>query len=80
MTGAQLKLHLPSGDYLNLAVFGVKKDPAAEVLAVSIQRHTGTNWEDLGRLSVFRSGEGNYSEIHNTKPPRETQEQTTAGK
>ena len=81
MSGSQPKARfssrLPSGDYLTLAVWAGKKDPTAEVLTIQIRHSTGNSWETTGRLALYRTGDGNYSQLPERQPPKETQEQKT---
>jgi hypothetical protein len=81
MTGSQPKAsffcRLPSGDHLNLAIWAGKRDPEAEVLKVSITHRAEDSWESIGELSVYRTSQGNYSELHGSQPVKETQEQGT---
>jgi len=81
MSGSQPKARfssrLPSGDYLTLAVWAGKKDPTAEVLTIQIRHSTGNSWETTGRLALYRAGDGNYSQLPERQPPKETQEQKT---
>jgi len=83
MSGSQPKARfssrLPSGDYLTLAVWPGKKDPTAEVLTIQIRHSTGDSWETAGRLALYRTGDGNYSQLPERQPARETQEQRTSG-
>ena len=50
-------------DYLNLTVWPGKADPAAEVIVAQIRRNTGENWETVGRLAVYRTSDGSYSQL-----------------
>jgi hypothetical protein len=83
MSGSQPKARfssrLPNGDYLNLTVWAGKKDPTAEVLAIEIRHSAGSSWETTGRLAVYRTGDGNYSQLPERQPAKETQEQKAAG-
>ena len=80
MSGSQPKARfssrLPSGDYLTLAVWAGKKDPTAEVLTIQIRHSTGESWETTGRLALYRTGDGNYSQLPERQPPRATQEKS----
>jgi len=81
MSGSQPKARfssrLPSGDYLTLAVWAGKKDPTAEVLTIQIRQSAGNSWETIGRLALYRTGDGNYSQLPERQPVREPQEQKT---
>ena len=81
MSGSQPKARfssrLPNGDYLTLAVWAGKKDPTAEVLAIQIRHSAGSSWETIGRLAVYRTGDGNYSQLPERQPMKATQEERT---
>ena len=81
MSGSQPKARfssrLPNGDYLTLAVWAGKKDPTAEVLTIQIRHSAGSSWETTGRLALYRTGDGNYSQLPERQPAREPQEQKT---
>ncbi|MGD0549255.1 MAG: hypothetical protein ABSA81_01755 [Candidatus Bathyarchaeia archaeon] len=83
MSGSQPKARfssrLPTEDYLTLAVWAEKKDPTAEVLTIQIRHSAGSSWETTGRLAVYRTGDGNYSQLPERQPARETREQKAAG-
>jgi hypothetical protein len=50
-------------DYLNIAVWPGKADPAAEVITVQLRRNEGEKWETVSRLAVYRSPDGTYSKL-----------------
>ncbi len=50
-------------DYLNIAVWSGKTDPAAEVITFQLRRNEGENWETVGRLAVYRASDGSYSKL-----------------
>jgi len=52
-----------------MAVWPGKKDPNAEVLTVQIRHSTGSSWETVGRLAVYRTSEGGYSQLPELQPP-----------
>jgi hypothetical protein len=57
-----------------LAVWPGKKDPTAEVLTIQIRHSTGDSWETVGRLAVYRTGDGNYSQLPERQPLKKTSE------
>ncbi|MEM2901703.1 MAG: hypothetical protein QXO32_03090 [Candidatus Bathyarchaeia archaeon] len=59
---------LPNGDYLTMSVWPGKKDPKAEVLTVQIRRLEGGEWVTMGRLAVYRSSDGSYSQLPERLP------------
>jgi hypothetical protein len=65
---ARFSNRLPNGDYLSLTVWPGKKDPIAEVLTVQIRRLNNDNWETVGRLAVYRTGNGQYSQLPERQP------------
>jgi hypothetical protein len=46
-----------------------RKDPMAEVLTVQIRHLNNDNWETLGRLAIYRTSNGEYSQL----PERQSQ-------
>jgi hypothetical protein len=71
---ARFSNRLANGDFLTLAIWPGKKDPKAEVLTVQIRRSTGEGWETVGRLAVYRTGDGNYSQLPERQPLRKETE------
>jgi len=63
------RIPLPDGSNLSLAVFATRNDPAAEVISVQITRLVDDSWVTDARLAVYRSPEGNYSQLPDRKPP-----------
>ena len=63
------RITLPDGSNLSLAVFATKNDPTAEVLSVQISRLVNENWVTDARLAIYRSPEGNYSQLPNREKP-----------
>jgi len=57
-----------------MAVWPGKKDPNAEVLTVQIRHSTGSSWETVGRLAVYRTSEGGYSQLPERQPTNKTVE------
>jgi hypothetical protein len=62
------RIPLPDGSNLSLAVFATKNDPAAEVISVQITRLVDNNWVTDAKLAVYRSPEGNYTQLPNRAP------------
>jgi hypothetical protein len=50
-------------------VFETLKDPEAEVISVQITRLVDDNWVTDARLAVYRSPEGNYSQLPDREKP-----------
>ena len=67
---AKFSNSLPNGDYLTLSVWPGKKDPTAEVLTIQIRHREGDDWETVGRLAVYRTSDGNYSQLPERLPER----------
>ena len=63
------RITLPDGSNLSLAVFATKNDPAAEVISVQITRIVDDNWVTDAKLAVYRSPEGNYSQLPDREKP-----------
>jgi len=60
---ARFTVRLPNGDFLGLTIWQGKTDPNAEVITAQIRRVTGDTWETVGRLAVYRSADGIYSQL-----------------
>ncbi|WP_455277629.1 hypothetical protein [[Eubacterium] cellulosolvens] len=54
---------LPDGDYLTLSIWPGKKDPTAEVLTIQIRRMENEEWVTAGRLAIYRTSDGTYSQL-----------------
>jgi hypothetical protein len=63
------RIPLPDWSNLSMAIFPTKKDPTAEVISVQITRIVDDNWVTDARLAVYRSPEGNYSQLPNREKP-----------
>jgi len=63
------RISLPDGSNLSLAVFATRNDPEAEVISVQITRLIDDNWVTDARLAVYRSPEGNYSQLPDREKP-----------
>jgi hypothetical protein len=63
------RIALPDGSNLSLAIFPTKKDPAAEVISVQITRLIEDNWVTDAKLAIYRSPEGNYSQLPDREKP-----------
>jgi hypothetical protein len=64
---ARFSTRIPNGDYLSFAVWQGKSDPTAEIINIQIRRSTGTNWETVGKLSIYRTLDGRYSQLPERK-------------
>ncbi|MEM3608323.1 MAG: hypothetical protein QW238_05620 [Candidatus Bathyarchaeia archaeon] len=71
---ARFSSRLPNGDYLTLAVWPGKRDPTAEVLTIQIRRLEADSWRTIGRLAVYRSSDGNYSQLPERQPLTEAED------
>jgi hypothetical protein len=59
---------LPNGDLLNVTIWSAKSDLEAEVVTAEIRRYSSdSNWQTLGRLARYRSPEGNYKQLAESK-------------
>jgi hypothetical protein len=54
---------LNDNDFLGLTIWPGRTDPSAEVIVVQLRRREGDNWETIGRLAVYRTSDGNYSQL-----------------
>jgi hypothetical protein len=50
-------------DFLGLTIWRGKKDPNAEVIVAQLRRRNEDNWETVGKLAVYRTSDGIFSEI-----------------
>ena len=60
---ARFHKRISEQDYLNVTVWAGKADPKAEVIVTQIRRNNGENWETVGKLAVYRSPDGSYSQL-----------------
>ena len=71
---ASFRMRLSEEEFLNVSVFPTKKDPTAEVISVQVSRApraAGDDWETVARIALYRSPEGNYSQLPDReKPPK----------
>ena len=58
---ARFSARLPNGDFLGLTIWPGKSDPTAEVLTIQVRRQTGSEWETVGKLAVYRTPDGKHS-------------------
>ena len=65
---ARFSTRLPNGDYLQIAVWPGKSDPAAEVVNVQVRHMSGEQWETLGKLAVYRAKDGSYTQLPDRPP------------
>jgi hypothetical protein len=61
---------LGGGEFLNVAVWPGRSNPEDEVVSVQLRRYDG-DWKTLGRLALYRTKDGTYSEL-----PERSQTQT----
>ena len=70
---ASFRLRLSEEEFLSVGIFATKKDPTAEVISVRVSRvprAPGEDWEVVGKIALYRSPEGNYSQLPDRKPPK----------
>ncbi|MCW4015304.1 MAG: hypothetical protein NWF06_02950 [Candidatus Bathyarchaeota archaeon] len=60
---ARFHIRINEQDYLNVTVWAGKADPKAEVIVTQIRRNIEDKWETIGRLAVYRSADGSYSQL-----------------
>jgi len=66
---ASFRLRLSEEEFLSVSVFPTRKDPTAEVISVQVRRPTADDWETVGKITVYRSPEGNYSQLPDREKP-----------
>ncbi len=54
-----------------MSIWPGKKDPSAEVLTIQIRRLEGDQWVTAGRLAVYRTSEGGYSQLPDRPPEQQ---------
>jgi len=68
---ASFRLRLSEEEFLSVSIFPTKNDPTAEVISVQVRRPTADDWETVGKIALYRSPEGNYSQLPDReKPPK----------
>ena len=65
------RIPLGDGKTLSVAIFPTRKDPRAEVISVQVQKYEDEKWENIGKIAVYRSPEGNYSRLPYRDKPSE---------
>ena len=65
------RIPLGDGKTLSVAIFPTRKDPRAEVISVQVQKYEDEKWENIGKIAVYRSPEGNYSRLPDRDKPSE---------
>ena len=60
--------------YLNMAIWPGTKDPNADVMQIRVTGLKNGNWEEIGRISIYKDQQG-YRELPPRVPP-EKQEDT----
>ena len=65
---ARFSTRLPNGDYLQIAVWPGKTDPAAEVLNVQVRHMSDGEWMTAGKLAVYRAKDGSYTQLPDRPP------------
>lgn len=58
---------LGGGEFLNVAVWPGRSSSTDEVVSVQLRRFDG-DWKTLGRLALYRTKEGIYSELPEKAP------------
>ena len=54
---------LSEGDFLSVTIWPGKSDPTAEVINVQIRRQSSDGWVTVGKLAVYRTADGRYSQL-----------------
>ena len=58
---------LGGGEFLNVAVWPGRSNPQEEVVSVQLRKFDG-EWKTLGRIALYRTGDGVYSELPERTP------------
>jgi hypothetical protein len=69
---ASFRLRLSETEFLNVSIFPTRKDPTAEVISVQVNRMPRApedDWETVGKIAIYRSPEGNYSQLPDREKP-----------
>ena len=66
---ARFSTRLPNGDYLQVAVWAGKTDPAAEVLNVQVRHMEDGEWTTAAKLAVYRAKDGSYTQLPDRPQP-----------
>ena len=66
---ARFSVKLPNGDFLTLAIWPGKSDPTAEVMNIQIRHPGDEGWETTGKLAVYRTADGRYSQLPERRQP-----------
>lgn len=64
---ASFRIRLSETDNLQLAIWSGKKDPDSEVIVATIQRRQKNGWKRIGRIAVYRSSDGTFSQLPERK-------------
>jgi len=64
---AKFYKRISENEYLNLAIWQGKSDPSAEVISVQLSRRNEDGWETAGQFAVYRTSDGNYSQLPDRK-------------
>jgi hypothetical protein len=59
------RIRLEDGKTLSMAIFPTKRDPTAEVISVQVQNYEDETWKTYGKMAIYRSPDGNYSQLPN---------------
>lgn len=58
---ARFSTKLPDGDFLGVTIWPGKTDPNAEVVTVQVRHPSGSDWETVARIALYRTPDGKYS-------------------
>jgi hypothetical protein len=67
---ARFSSRLPSGDYLQVAVWSGKSDPSAEVVSVQLRHLSDDEWTTVGKLALYRAKDGSYTQLPERQVPK----------
>jgi len=69
---ARFSARLPNGDYLQVAIWAGRTDPAAEVLNVQIRHMSEGEWTTAGKIAIYRAKDGSYTQLPDRPAPSRT--------
>jgi hypothetical protein len=65
---------IKQGEFLNVAVWPGRSNPEDEVVSVQLRKFDGS-WNTVGRLALYRTKEGAYSELPERQKGSKQQEE-----
>ncbi len=66
-TKASFHIQINERERLTLASFEGKSDPSGENIVAQLQRRKGEKWETVGTIELYRTPDGKYKQIPESK-------------